>query len=419
MQNINRIISFSFKVVFLILLFSLIFYQSCTPGKKETLRGPGPQIRVLLATIENKDSLHFSGSYILQSEEAQYELGKKNNDLYIQPLSDGLQLYNQNRNLLYRQYFPIILKPVAPASHFIYHGLRFYGSIYFQPASDHSVYLINKLELEEYLKGVVPAEIPSYNKDDFEAIKAQAICARTYAMKKMDENRDRFFDVVSTISDQVYAGVDRYAKLSNQAIEESKGVVITYESTLATVYYHSTCGGQLEASNNIFMGPRIPYLAGGQDAVGNKFSCTISPYFRWEETRTIDDFDRAFQTRYKKSLLGKEINDTLDVSLRIGILERDESGRVKSMTISYADTTVLLNGYEIRRFLSTPDNEYLRSNLFYFSQVNDSTITIYGGGYGHGVGMCQYGALFMAREGFKHYHIISKYFPQTKLLRKY
>ena len=89
------------------------------------------------------------------------------------------------------------------------------------------------------------------------------------------------------------------------------------------------------------------------------------------------------------------------------------------MRIDYADTTVVLSGYEIRRFLSAPGKNYLRSNLFYLSQTDESSLTIYGAGYGHGVGMCQFGALYMARQGFQHYHILSKYFPQTKLFRKY
>jgi stage II sporulation protein D len=259
---------------------------------------------------------------------------------------------------------------------------------------------------------VVPAEIPAYNQDDYEAIKAQAICARTYALKKMDDGIDHLYDVQSTVADQVYGGLDRHARLANQAIEESRGVIITYQDKPATIYYHSTCGGQLESAHNIFKGPQLPYLNGGQDAVGGIYSCQISPYFRWEETRTLEDIDQAFLKNYNKSLLQKTITDTVELSLNLGITERDASGRVSEMTIVYADTTIKLSGYEIRRFLSAPGKNYL-------SQTDESTLTIYGAGYGHGVGMCQFGALYMAREGFQHYHILSKYFPQTKLLRRY
>lgn len=407
------------RPVLLLLVSVLTLYQACAPRVGTPVRGPGPEIRVLLATIDRKDTLRFTGPYILQSEEAHYEFGEKNKDLYIQPLTDGLQLYNQNRNLLYRQYFPIVLKPSSSDSRFIFHGKEYTGAIYFQFASGNSVFLINKLLLEDYLKGVVPAEIPATKQEDYEAIKAQSICARTYALQKLEKGVNSPYDIQSTIADQVYGGVSRYARLANQAIEESQGVIITYQGKTATIYYHSTCGGQLESAHNIFNGPQLPYLEGGPDAVGSVYSCNISPYFRWEETRTLDDIDRAFLKHYNKSLLNQTVTDTTELSLNLGITARDASGRVREMVITYADTTIILSGYEIRRFFTAPGKNYLRSNLFYLSQPDDSTLTIHGGGYGHGVGMCQFGALYMARQGFQHYHILSKYFPQTKLYRKY
>ncbi len=168
----NKQIQFNFQAMHLKrILYSLVsllvLIQACTPKVEQPVHRPGPQIRVLLATIDQKDTLQFTGPYILQSEEAHYEFGQKNKELYIQPLSDGLQLYNQNRNLLYRQSFPIILRPSSSASRFIFHGQEFSGTVYFQPASENGVYLINKLLLEEYLKGVVPSEIPANKQEDY------------------------------------------------------------------------------------------------------------------------------------------------------------------------------------------------------------------------------------------------------------
>ena len=92
---------------------------------------------------------------------------------------------------------------------------------------------------------------------------------------------------------------------------------------------------------------------------------------------------------------------------------------MSELEIAYADTTVILSGYEIRRFFTNSEGKMLPSNLFYLTQPDDSTLVVHGGGYGHGVGMCQYGALNMARRGLKHYHILGKYYPGTKLFRKY
>ena len=89
------------------------------------------------------------------------------------------------------------------------------------------------------------------------------------------------------------------------------------------------------------------------------------------------------------------------------------------LKIEYADTSFILNNYEIRRLLGWPPGNSLKSNLFYFDQSSDSTLTLFGGGFGHGVGMCQWGAMNMSERGFKYYHILSKYFPGTILMRAY
>lgn len=402
----------------LVLSFCL-FYMACTPRASEPVRMPGPYIRVLLDTVSEKDSLFFEGGYALHSEEARYEFGKKNRRLFIQPLTNGVQLFNQNRNLLYKNHSPIILKPMTADSRFLYHGQSFAGSIFIQSVSENSVSIVNKVLLEEYLRGVVPAEIPSGRKSDYEAIKAQAIAARTYAIGRLESNKDKNYDLRATIADQVYAGTHKYMPFADQAIAETKGVVITYNGQPATIYYHSTCGGYLEAAENIWPETNFPYLAGGSDAVSDVYSCSASPYFRWLENRSIDHLDSLFSQQYNHSSLQQPVTDTTTVTLQIKILKRTSKGRVTELQIDYADTSVVLSGYKIRRFLADRNGKYLPSNLFYFSQPDDSTLTIHGGGYGHGVGMCQYGALNMARRGFKHYHILNKYFPGTKLDRKY
>jgi stage II sporulation protein D len=410
---------------FLLLTFNFLlfifYFEACTPLVKKPVSEAtqGPSVSVLLSTIESKDSLSFSGRFILHSEEARYEFGENNRNLNIIPLTDGIQLYNQNRNLLYRQNIPILLEPADATSRFIFHGHTYAGSIYFQPTNEGSVYLINKILLEDYLSGVVPAEIPAIRKDDFEAIKSQAICARTYALNRIVEKSDTFYDVKATVADQVYGGFDRHSALADQAIEETHGVIITYNDQPATVYYHSTCGGHLESALNVWPINPVPYLEGGNDAVSDIYSCSASPYFRWLETRSFTELDSLFELQFKKGRLKDTVEDTIQVNIDLHVVERNSSGRVSDLQISSADTTVTLSGYEIRHFFKDKNGVSLPSTLFYMSQPDDSTLTIHGGGYGHGVGMCQFGALYMARRGFMHYHIINKYFPGTKLVRKY
>ncbi len=402
------------------LIFAIIYSATgCMPRAGKETTAPGPDIRVLIGSITFQDTLSFTGDYRLKSEEAEYEFGPRNRSLTIRALTDGVQLYNQNRNLLYRNHFPIILDPVNTESRFTFRGLLYSGAIVLQPAEEGGILLVNRLNIEAYLKGVVPAEIFSINTEDLQAVKAQAICARTYALRRLQENSGGPFDITAGTADQVYGSFDRHTILADQAVEETRGIVLTDHNYLATVYYHSTCGGKTEAAENIFNTDTTGYLISMTDAIGDRFACAASPYFRWAETRTIEQLDSAFQSRYGKSYLNKLITDTTTVRLTAQITKRSSGGRVQSLTLGIGDTTVTLNGYEIRRFFATPPNPYLRSTLFYLDQYNDSTLVIHGAGFGHGVGLCQYGALEMARSGFQYYHILNKYFPATELTKKY
>ena len=155
------------------------------------------------------------------------------------------------------------------------------------------------------------------------------------------------------------------------------------------------------------------------DAVGKVFSCSASPYFRWIENRTIEELDSTFFVHYGKSLLQHPPKDTMDVNFEIKVTGRTSGGRAHAITIAYADTVVEINNYDIRRFFAKPPRTYLPSTLFYLTQDSDSTFSIRGAGNGHGVGLCQYGAINMALREFQYYHILGKYFPGTELVRIY
>jgi len=404
-----------------ILLPVLLFLISCTPGIKRIDETRSPDIRVLLSSISSKDSIEFKGIYKLHSEEAEYEFGTANNLLYIVPSEEGLLLYNQNRYLEYRNSSVVRFNASDHDSHFLYRGREYNGDLYFLISEDSPVYLINKLALEEYLRGVVPAEIPCNDMANYEAVKAQTICARTYSLNKMEKLRDKDFDVFADVRDQVYSGVLSYHPAADKAIQETKGIILTYNNQPATIYYHSTCGGKLEPVENVFGNIIMPYLPQGTDAVSDIFSCSASPRFRWVENRTFSQLDSSFFQYYNKSNLINvpPVTDTLNLQMGINVLERTSTGRVTKLAINYADTSVVLEDSNIRRFLGWPLGTSLNSNLFYISQSNDSTLTFHGGGYGHGVGMCQYGALNMSRKGFRYYHILSKYFPGTLLSKGY
>jgi stage II sporulation protein D len=411
--------SLSIKKYFVFVVFLI---SSCTPLIKKTdAIKPTPKIRVLLNEIVQKDSIFFEGNYKLISEEAEYEFGSQNNKIYIVSSSNSLLIYNEFRYLEYQKTKNIRLVAASNESQFFYNGSTYSGDIIFVLSQDSSALIVNEVAIEDYLRGVVPAEIYAKELENFEAVKAQAICARTYAIIKMKNNKNNDFDIYHDTRDQVYKGMNVYNINSDKAINETRGLILTFQNKPAIIYYHSTCGGELEPVQNVFSDFPVDYLIGGMDAVGDVISCSASPKFRWNETRTIGQLDSSIQKIYGSNFLQglEQIKDTVQINLDLRIINRSETGRVQKLQFNTADTSIILSNFQIRRFLGQPSGNPLPSNLFYLSQENDSTITIHGGGYGHGVGMCQWGAMNMSKRGFKYYHILSKYFPGTLLTKGY
>jgi len=410
---------YSLKTITFILLSLLFFSTACQPYLKKPEAKPAPSIRVLVSEIAETDTLVFDGIYTLHSEEANYELGKKNNQLIVSVLKNGYKLSNSSRLFTFRDVDKIRLTSPENTSSF-QTGKRLYkGSIVISKKPGGKILLVNKLNLEDYLAGVVPSEMPSYKTGYLEALKAQAICARTYALKKMLLRKNAAFDVYTDVWDQVYKGKQAETPLANEALSATRGDVLMNDDSLATIYYHSTCGGLTESAQNVWQVSSFPYLQSQKDILGDGFACSVSPLFRWQRSFGIAQLDSLFNNSYNKSYLAIAVEDTTSLLFKATVLSRTAQGRVQQMQISYGDTSVVLNGYSIRRFFSDSDSGDLKSRFFSISST-DSTILINGGGYGHGVGMCQWGALNMSEKGFKYYDIlVNKYFKGTYLKKVY
>jgi stage II sporulation protein D len=153
--------------------------------------------------------------------------------------------------------------PSSPQSYLSYKG-RDYRGIFILRASRRGIVLVNTLNLEEYLKAVVPSELSPYGFPQIEAHKAQAVAARTYAIKNLGQYRELGFDLVDTPRSQFYRGMNAEHPLSTAAVEETRGVVAKYKGRYIDALYTSTCGGATEDVENVFLGPALPYLRGTQ-----------------------------------------------------------------------------------------------------------------------------------------------------------
>ncbi|MBM3285396.1 MAG: SpoIID/LytB domain-containing protein, partial [Candidatus Aminicenantes bacterium] len=166
----------------------------------------------------------------------------------------------------------IYFVPSHPQSFLSYKG-RQYRGIFVLKASPKGLVLVNILNIENYLKGVVPRELSPYKYGAFEALKAQAVAARTYAIKNLGMNEDLGFDLCDTPQSQVYGGLSAEHPLSTRAVEETRAEVAVYKGKLINALYTSTCGGMTEDSDKVFGGRPVPYLASTE--------CTLEKQKEW------------------------------------------------------------------------------------------------------------------------------------------
>ena len=351
----------------------------------------------IYATIQNK-------VYLFNEKRKIAEVNNGNTiECYCNPETVSIKIGRQN---FIGRYFQIV---AADGNAVKYNGKSYKGSLRIV-STGKSVLLLNFVDLENYLKGVIAKEMPlGSGNENYEALKAFAICARTYAAARMYEGNP-LYDIFPDVRDQVYGGEDAERTISNKAVDETSGMILTYNGEPAKVYYHSTCGGETENVENVFPKPAVPYLVSVEDGSGPY--CSISPRYKWVEEYTDEDI---IQELYESNLI-PNTNYKLD---DMEIAEKFNSGRVKDLKIilrsNDGSKEIHLYGNEIRSKLRTPaKNLMLWSTLF---EINESgnKIIINGKGYGHGVGFCQWGAIGRSQAGQSYTEILDHYFPGTTL----
>ena len=260
-------------------------------------------------------------------------------------------------------------------------------------ADSKSLSVINNIPVEQYLYGVVPKEMPySWAK---EALKAQAVAARTYVLYIKGKSGDKPYDVESTTASQVYGGFDSEKKESNLAVDKTRGQVITCNERLIVAYFHSNSGGHTEDSKNVWTAD-IPYLKGVQD----RFSKNI-PKNEWEYFLSYD-LAKDRLNRYGLNI-GK-IKKIIPVG-------KSQSDRILKVIVVSDKGTSALTSNDFRIKVGATN---LKSALFQI-KPDAHGILFKGKGYGHGVGMSQWGACRMAQEGFGYQDILKHYYQGIKI----
>ena len=281
---------------------------------------------------------------------------------------------------------------------------------------------INRVGMEDYLAGVVSIESGIKDPGDVEALRAQTIVARTYAMRNLGRRAADGFDLYGSVEDQVYGGVTAETALGRDAVALTRGQVVTYQGELIDAFYSSTCGGRTALGTEIFLGANRPYLRSINDAPrGGAAYCSISPRFTWREEWSGE----VLRATLRKTLPAvAQVPGSEAEGLRnLAVDGRTVSGRVAALDIMLKQRTVAVDGPRVRQVLRLPDGQLLRSTLF---TMNTRTrggkvtgIVLDGHGSGHGVGLCQWGAIGRARAGQKASDIITAYYAGTTIVRRY
>jgi stage II sporulation protein D len=298
---------------------------------------------------------------------------------------------------------------IEPAGNCKYAGKTYRGN-WAVLSTDSGIAVINKLSVEDYLKGVVPHEIGKLREDAFEALKAQAVAARTYAYSHLNSRKSQGFDVYADTRDQVYSGSDGEDSLINVAISATRDLVIKHNGNLIEAYYHSTCGGKTE-SPEVWEQESKPYLLSVSDSANGRPFCELSRYMKWEEKYTHSELVNLFQKNAASAKVDKIF--PFGKIEQILITEKLPSGRIKRLVVFTDKGSFEVFG-DKTRWLFARDGKILPGSSFTISQSkNDFTIT--GSGFGHGIGMCQMGTIARAREGQTFDEILKAYYTDVSI----
>lgn len=386
-----------------------------------------PIIRVLLTSNRERVRITATGTYEVQLKGGRSLIRRMVGGRplrFIASRNDNSLLIKDITGRGYGSFYkPVMIIPIDPQERVIFDDNQYRGRLELSVNGQGRIRVVNILDLEDYLKGVIGGEMGEVGREAYEALKAQAVASRTYALRKLQTQQNAPFDIKATAQDQFYGGYLLEKESSNRAVRETRGLILVYHGEPIHALYHSTCGGRREDGKNVWPELDFPYLKGGVDDLGWGTLCQDSPNFRWIEEWSGEELDNIIR-RALVSMGVSEVPAPGEVLRDIRILNRFKSGRVKELLVKFSSHRYTFVGDQIRRVLRRPDGSLLRSTLFKLQILRDGrgrikAVMAIGFGNGHGVGMCQWGAIGMAKRGYRFDQILRYYYPGTFLRRLY
>jgi stage II sporulation protein D len=413
---------------------------ACAVGRRRDLPGPvgmggaheeagavelaGPAVRVALATTAASALVGGTGAWRVLDDDGRGGVvlrGAPGERWRVEPRDGRLRVVRGDGAASGWRRGPLVVRPVEAGALVALAGRRYRGELVLAAAPDgDAVLVVNRLPLEDYLRGVVPLEIGNRPAAELAAAEAQAVAARSYARARLRDTAGRDYDLGVGTMDQVYGGVEAERAVTDEAVARTAGLVLLYGARQVSAPYHSTCGGSTAEATEVWRSRAEPHLQRVRDVdAGGRAYCQPSSRFRWTRTYRADELRRLLD-RHLGAYASVPAGGVGEVrALRVE--EETPSGRVGVLAVEARRGTFRLRGNDVRFVLRAPGGEILESTYFSVRRPpvrrgeSEPVATLEGGGYGHGVGMCQWGAIGRARAGHDFRAILRTYYPGTSV----
>ena len=322
----------------------------------------------------------------------------KHEPYQIQNINGLIQITDKSKNILGAFRNPIKLMPERKDGFVSSNNSWYRGELLLLTNGDKKkLTVVNNIDLEDYLLSAVPSEIPSnWNK---EALKAQAVAARSYSLGYLGRRIEKGYDLESTVEDQVYLGISSEKSSTTKAVKETKGIILVDKDNKPLIaLYHSSGGGYTDSIDNLWDKKQKPpghisdHIKAKPDYDNN------SPHFKWLRNYKITELNSALFPLN----IGKITN--------IFPLKRTVANRIMWIKITGTKGMITIRGEEFRKLLKLPSSKFTL-------KIENNIIKFSGSGYGHGLGMSQWGAKALAESGFTYDKILAHYYSGIRLTK--
>jgi len=368
------------KKIFIFLFSSfLLLSRICFPGD-DSLR-----IGVLIKV--QKCDTKVRGNYQIMLPYTHQILSRgRNLNTEVRAIEDGIKLGSRKF-----QVFGIEIIP-AKDGYIYLNGRPYRGKVRFINEKG-NLTVVNVISIEDYLKGVLNYEVAHWW--PIQALMAQAVVSRSYALYMKKVNKDKIYDLTADVYSQVYGGRWGERWKVKRAIRKTEGLVLFYNGEILPAFYHSTCGGHTDSASHLW-NIDIPPLKG----VACNF-CRLSPHYRWKKKISLGKLRKIFIRA------GYQVEKIQDIRVK----ERYDTGFVKSIEMKADGKVYMINASKFRKIIGV---NILRSRRFLL-RIKGKWLYITGYGWGHGVGLCQWGAYGMALKGYNFQQILKYYYPGAEV----